>query len=130
MKLYLLALTINKLIVVVVFLLLKTQLVILTVCTSHTLNDLLKGCRGELSVLFEDIFLSVDLRGIVALDEPWVVAVFAIELVLELATIGRNIVIVGLAKLVPLKSPILVVFKLTKGHLRTLERGKSWLAAG
>ena len=74
-------------------------------------QKLLKHVRLVLTVFFEVIFLLEDFNRIILLNEPRIIPVLAIEVVLELFGIHVNIVIVSLPNLLPRETTRLVIFK-------------------
>ena len=95
-KFQLFAIFVKKLIVIIGFNLFEFKAFVFFV-----VQKLLKHVRLVLTVFFEVIFLLEDFNRIVLFDEPGIIPVLAIEVVLELFGIHVDVVIVGLTNLLP-----------------------------
>ena len=126
-ELDLIALRVQKLVVVKSLILLKIEFVVLRLWIGQRIDhSLLELLGAALGVLFEHLLLAVDLLRIISLDEPGIVSMLSIELVLLLLGVEVLVVIVALSEFEGLESPtILVVHKVPVAHLRSLERRKS-----
>ena len=96
----------------------------------HRLEEGLELLRRPRFVLFQDLLEFVDRARVVALDEPRLTAVAAVEIVLELPMVKGQVLIVGIAQVSPREFAVLVVFELAHGHLGGSQRREPDPASG